>query len=309
MTAARPEGRTAPFGRVLTAMVTPFTADGALDLDGAQRLAAHLVDAGNDGLVVNGTTGESPTTTDAEKSELLRAVVEAVGDRAGVVAGVGTPSTEHSVHLARAAQAAGAHGLLLVTPYYNKPPQTGVLAHCERVASSTDLPVMLYDIPGRAALALETSTLVQLAAHPQVVAVKDAKLDLEATSWVLARADLAYYSGQDGWTLPLLAVGAVGVVGTSTHLTAAQTREMIEAFVAGDLTRARELHSRLLPAFTGIFRTQGTILVKAALRELGLPGGPVRLPLVDATSDEVAVLRRDLEQAGISLDRREARTA
>ena len=309
MTAAGPEGRPAPFGRVLTAMVTPFGADGALDLDGAQRLAAHLVDAGNDGLVVNGTTGESPTTSDAEKADLLRAVVEAVGDRAHVVAGVGTPSTEHSVALARAAQAAGAHGLLLVTPYYNKPPQAGVLAHGERVASSTDLPVMLYDIPGRTATALDTATIAQLAAHPQVVAMKDAKLDLEATSWVLARTDLAYYSGQDGWTLPLLSIGAVGIVGTSTHLTAAGTREMIEAFVAGDVGRARELHTRLLPAFTGIFRTQGTILVKAALRELGLPGGPVRLPLVDATADEVAVLRRDLEQAGIALDRSEARTA
>jgi 4-hydroxy-tetrahydrodipicolinate synthase len=298
-----------PFGRVLTAMVTPFTADGGLDLDGAQVLARHLVDSGNDGLVINGTTGESPTTSDAEKADLVRAVVEAVGDRARVVAGVGTPSTEHSVSLARAAEAAGAHGLLVVTPYYNKPPQAGVVAHCERVASSTDLPVMLYDIPGRTGLALETGTLVQLAAHPQVVAVKDAKLDLEATSWVLARAELAYYSGQDGWTLPLLAVGAVGVVGTSTHLTARPTAELIEAFLAGEVDRARALNTRLLPAYSGIFRTQGTILVKAALRELGLPAGPVRLPLVDATTEQVAVLRQDLAAAGISLDRREAAAA
>jgi 4-hydroxy-tetrahydrodipicolinate synthase len=302
MTAVTGTTPDAPFGRVLTAMVTPFTPDGAVDLDGAQVLARHLVDAGNDGLVVNGTTGEAPTTTDDEKADLVRAVVEAVGDRCAVVAGVGTSSTEHSTALARAAATAGAHGLLLVTPYYNKPPQAGVIAHVERVASSTDLPVLLYDIPGRTGLAIETSTLVQLAAHPQVVGVKDAKLDLEATSWVLARADLAYYSGQDGWTLPLLAVGAVGVVGTSTHLTAGPTRELVEAFLAGDVVRARALHTRLLPAYSGIFRTQGTILVKAALRELGLPGGPVRLPLVDATPEQVAVLREDLAAAGLPLE-------
>jgi 4-hydroxy-tetrahydrodipicolinate synthase len=290
-----------PFGRVLTAMVTPFTTDGALDLDGAQKLAAHLIDAGNDALVVNGTTGEAPTTTDEEKDALVRAVVEAVGDRAHVVAGVGTNSTEHSVHLATQAARAGAAGLLVVTPYYNKPPQAGVVAHVERVVGSTDLPVLLYDIPGRTGLALETETIVRLARHPQVVGVKDAKLDLEATSWVLARADLAYYSGQDGWTLPLLAVGAVGVVGTSTHVTAAPTREMVGAFLAGDVTRARELHTALLPAYSGIFRTQGTILVKAALRELGLPGGPVRLPLVDATPEQVATLREDLAAAHVAL--------
>lgn len=293
---------TPPFGRVLTAMVTPFTPDGALDLPGAQRLAEHLVEIGNEGLVVNGTTGESATTTDAEKADLLRAVVEAVGDRARVVAGVGTPSTEHSVELAQQAHKAGAHGLLLVTPYYNKPPQPGVLAHGERVASTTDLPVMLYDIPGRTATAMDTATIVQLAAHPQVVAVKDAKLDLEATSWVLARTDLAYYCGQDGWTLPMLAVGAVGVVGTSTHFTATGTRALVEAYAAGDVATARALHTQLLPAFSGIFRTQGTILVKAGLRELGLPAGPVRLPLVDATADQVTVLREDLARAGLPLE-------
>jgi 4-hydroxy-tetrahydrodipicolinate synthase len=292
-----------PFGRVLTAMVTPFTADGGLDLPGAQRLASHLVDAGNDGLVISGTTGEAPTTTDAEKADLLRAVVEAVGDRAHVVAGVGTNSTQHTVHLAQQAAAAGASALLVVTPYYNKPPQPGIIAHVDRVASSTDLPVMLYDIPGRTGTAMETATIVQLAQHPNVVAVKDAKLDLEATSWVLSRTDLAYYSGQDGWTLPLLAVGAVGVVGTSTHVTAPGTRDMVEAFFAGDVARALALHTRLLPAFTGIFRTQGTILVKAALRELGLPAGPVRLPLLDATAAQVAVLREDLAAAGVGLER------
>lgn len=292
-----------PFGRVLTAMVTPFSADGGLDLDGAQVLARHLVDVGNDGLVISGTTGESPTTSDREKADLLRAVVEAVGDRCCVLAGVGTSNTMHSVALAATAAAAGAAGLLLVTPYYNKPPQDGVIAHCTAVADASDLPVMLYDIPGRSAIAMETETLVRLAGHPRIVAVKDAKLDLEATSWVLRRTDLAYYSGHDPWTLPLLSVGAVGVVGTSTHLTAQGTRAMVEAFLAGDVAGARDLHERLLPAYSGIFRTQGTILVKAALRELGLPGGPVRLPLVEATAEQVAVLRTDLDQAGIALSR------
>jgi len=291
----------APFGRVLTAMVTPFSDDGALDLDGAQRLAEHLVEQGNEGLVVNGTTGESPTTTDAEKAVLLRAVAEAVGDRCAVVAGVGSPDTAHSVALAGEAAAAGADGLLLVTPYYNRPSQEGVIAHGERVASTTDLPVMLYDIPARTGLAMDTATIVQLAEHPNIVAVKDAKLDLEATSWVLHRAELAYYCGQDGWTLPMLAVGAVGLVGTSTHLTAPGTRELVESFFRGDIATARAAHDRLLPAYAGIFRAAGTVLVKAALRELGLPAGPVRLPLVDATPAQVAVLREDLAAAGVLL--------
>jgi 4-hydroxy-tetrahydrodipicolinate synthase len=291
----------APFGRVLTAMVTPFTADGALDVDGAAALARHLVDAGNDGLVISGTTGESPTTSDDEKDRLLRAVVEAVGADASVVAGVGTNNTAHSVALARAAAQAGADGVLLVTPYYNKPPQAGVIAHCTTVADATDLPVMLYDIPGRSAIALDTETILRLAEHPRVVAMKDAKLDLEATSWVLRDSDLAYYCGHDPWTLPLLALGAVGVVGTSTHFTAARTSAMVQAFLAGDVAQARSLHNELMPAYAGIFRTQGTILVKAGLREQGLPSGPVRSPLVDATDEEVAVLRADLAAAGVPL--------
>lgn len=291
----------APFGRVLTAMVTPFTADGSLDLDGAVTLAAHLVDNGNDGLVVSGTTGESPTTSDEEKERLLRAVVEAVGDRAPVVAGVGTNDTHHTVELARAAEKAGASGLLAVTPYYNKPPQTGLLAHFRAVADATALPLMLYDIPGRTATALETETIVRLAGHPRVVAVKDAKGDLGATSWVLARTDLAYYSGDDVATLPLLAVGGVGVVGVPTHLFGERTRAMVAAYDAGDPARARALHRGLLPAFTGFFRTQGVILAKAALRLAGLPGGPVRSPLVDATDAQVATLREDLAAAGLHL--------
>lgn len=290
----------APFGRVLTAMVTPFRPDGALDLDRASALAERLVADGNDGLVISGTTGESPTTTDAEKEQLLRAVVDAVGDRAHVVAGVGTNNTAHSIELARAAEKAGATGLLVVTPYYNKPPQDGVIAHTRAVVDAVDLPAMLYDIPGRSGIALDTETIVTLAAHERVVAMKDAKLDLEATSWVLSRTDMAYYSGHDPWTLPLLAIGAVGVVGTSTHVVAGPTKELVEAYAGGDAARARALHAQLLPIYTGIFRTQGTILVKAALRLLGFPVGPVRLPLVDATPEQVEQLRADLAAAGVA---------
>src|ERR671938_79856 len=201
-----------PFGRVLTAMVTPFTADGALDLDGAQRLATHLVDAGNDGLIINGTTGESPTTSDAEKADLVRAVLEAVGDRAHVVAGVGTNDTHHSIELAREAERIGAHGLLVVTPYYNKPPQEGLYRHFTAVADATGLPVMLYDIPGRSGVPIKTETLVRLAGHPRIVAVKDAKNDLYEGSWVLSRTDLAIYSGSDELNLAWLCHGASGVV-------------------------------------------------------------------------------------------------
>jgi 4-hydroxy-tetrahydrodipicolinate synthase len=291
-----------PFGRLVTAMVTPFKADRSLDVEGAQRLATYLVDEQrNDALVISGTTGESPTTSDAEKETLLRAVVEAVGDRAGIIAGVGTNDTAHTLELARGAEKAGATALLVVTPYYSKPPQAGLVAHFTAVADGTGLPVMLYDIPGRTATAIATETLVRLAEHPRIVAVKDAKGDPVATSWVTRRTDLAFYSGSDYDTLPLMAVGAVGVVGTPTHVAGVQSREMIEAFEAGDTARAREIHHRMLPVFTGFFRTQGVILVKAALRLRGLPGGPVRSPLVEATDDEIALLRADCAEAGITL--------
>jgi 4-hydroxy-tetrahydrodipicolinate synthase len=292
-----------PFGRVLTAMITPFTPDGSLDLDGAQRLASHLVDAegGNDGLVISGTTGEAPTTTDEEKDRLLRAVVEAVGDRASVVAGVGTNDTAHTVHLAQAAEKAGADGVLVVTPYYSKPPQAGLVAHFRAVADATALPSILYDIPARTGTPIETESLVRLAEHPRIVAVKDAKGDLEASAWVMARTDLAFYSGDDRLTLPLLSIGAVGVVGVPTHLVGERTAEMIAAYNSGDVADALRRHRSLLPAYTGFFRTQGVILTKAALRLAGLPGGPVRPPLVDATDEQVAQLRADLAAAAVPL--------
>jgi 4-hydroxy-tetrahydrodipicolinate synthase len=291
-----------PFGRLLTAMMTPFASDGALDVDGAQRLAAYLVDEQrNDALVISGTGGESPTTTDAEKETLLRAVGEAVGDRARIVAGVGTNNTAHTIELARAAEKAGAHGLLVVTPYYNKPPQSGLARHFTTVADATGLPVMLYDIPHRAGIPIATETLLRVAEHPNIVAVKDAKGDLAATSEVLSRTDLAFYSGEDAATLPWLSIGAVGVVGTSTHFTGPITKDMILAYESGDVARALELHRKALPLFTGIFRAPGTILVKAGLRALGLPGGPVRLPLVDATPDQLDQLRKDAAACGIVL--------
>ncbi len=291
---------TPPFGRLLTAMVTPFAADGSVDLDAAAGLASYLVDEmGNDGLVISGTTGESPTTSDAEKADLLRVVLDAVGDRARILTGVGTFNTEHTLDLAATAAKLGAAGLLVVTPYYSKPPQAGLLEHFRRVADSTDVPVMVYDIPGRAAVAVATDTMLRLAEHPRIIAVKDAKGDLTASARVIAQSELAYYSGDDAMTLPLLSVGAVGVVGTSTHFSAVGTRQMIEAYLAGDVATALHLHQRLLPIYTGIFATQGCILVKAGLKLLGRDVGGLRSPLIEATPAEVEGLRSDMAAAGL----------
>ena len=293
---------TVPFGRVLTAMITPFTAAGAVDLAGTARLAEHLVDQGNDGLVVNGTTGESPTTTDEEKERVLRAVVEAVGDRAHVLGGVGTFDTAHSIELAQQAEKAGAHGLLVVTPYYSKPPQEGLRRHFTAVADSTGLPVMVYDIPGRTAVAIETETLLRLAEHPRIVAVKDAKDDLGASSQVLARTDLAYYCGSDMFNLPLLSVGGVGFVSVVGHVVTPRLVALVDAWSAGEVAHATAVHQELLPVYLGMFRTQGVILTKAALDLLGFPAGPVRAPLVDATPEQRTRLRADLLAGGVDVE-------
>jgi 4-hydroxy-tetrahydrodipicolinate synthase len=291
---------TPPFGRLLTAMVTPFAADGSLDLDAAEELASYLVDEiGNDGLVISGTTGESPTTSDAEKAELLRVVRDAVGDRAMILAGIGTFDTEHTLELAATAAKLGANGLLVVTPYYSKPPQAGIVEHFRRVADSTDVPLMLYDIPGRTAVAIATDTMLRLAEHPRIVGVKDAKGDLAASARVIAQSELAYYSGDDAMTLPLLSVGAVGVVGTSTHFSGVGTKQMIEAYLGGDVATALHLHQQLLPIYTGIFATQGCILVKAGLRLLGHDVGGLRSPLLEATPTEVEALRSAFAAAGL----------
>jgi 4-hydroxy-tetrahydrodipicolinate synthase len=281
-------------------MVTPFSGDGSLDLDAAEGLASYLIDElGNDGLVISGTTGESPTTSDAEKADLLRVVLDAVGDRATILAGVGTFNTEHTMELAATAAKLGASGLLVVTPYYSKPPQAGILEHFRRVADTTDLPLMLYDIPGRAGVAIATETMLRLAEHPRIVAVKDAKGDLTASSQVMAQSELAYYSGDDAMTLPLLSIGAVGVVGTSTHFSAPGTRQLIEAYLAGDVATALRLHQQLLPIYTGIFATQGCILVKAGLKLQGRGVGGLRSPLIEASPAEVEGLRSALAAAGL----------
>jgi 4-hydroxy-tetrahydrodipicolinate synthase len=289
-----------PFGRLLTAMVTPFGVSGDLDLDRAAELATYLVDEQrNEALVINGTTGESPTTTDAEKADLVRVVADAVGDRAKIVAGVGTFDTVHTIHLAEQAAKSGADGLLVVTPYYSRPPQAGLLTHFRAVADATELPVLLYDIPVRTGTPIETDTLLRLAEHEQIVGVKDAKGDLGASAEVLAQTGLAFYSGEDKLTLPLLAVGGTGVIGTSTHFSGAGTLAMIEAFERGDVAEALRRHQQLLPIYTGVFRTSGTILVKAGLTLRGRSVGPVRPPLVEATEHEVAHLRADLAAAGL----------
>lgn len=290
----------APFGHMLTAMVTPFRADGAVDYEGVAALATHLVDeCGHDGLVVNGTTGESPTLRDSEKIESLRTVLAAVGDRATVISGAGNNDTRHTIEIARAAQEAGAHGLLVVTPYYNKPPQAGIAAHFLAVADATDLPIMTYDIPGRTGVPIEPDTFARIAEHPRIVANKDAKADLPTSARVIARTGLAWYSGDDALTLPFLSIGAVGTVSVVGHVLAARIAEMMAAHRGGDVARAATLNASMIPAYTGLFRTQGVILAKAALRELGLPSGPVRLPLVDATPDQVATLRTDLAAAEV----------
>ena len=292
----------APFGRMLTAMVTPMDASGAVDYDGAGRLAEHLVtEMRNDGLVISGTTGESPTTSDGEKARLLGVVLEAVGDRARVIAGVGTNDTAHTCELARAAERAGAHGLLVVTPYYNKPPQSGLVAHFTQVADATDLPNMLYDIPGRTGTPIAAETLIQLAEHPRIVAVKDAKADFAAASRVMSCTSLVFYSGDDMLNLPWLSLGAAGFVSVAGHVVGERLHEMIDFYRAGKVAEALRLHRELLPVYTGLFRNQGVIMTKAALGLLGLPGGPVRLPLSNATEPEVERLRTDLAAGGVKL--------
>ncbi|MEP7194095.1 MAG: 4-hydroxy-tetrahydrodipicolinate synthase [Actinomycetota bacterium] len=290
------------FGRVLTAMVTPMFSDGSLDLVGAARLAEHLVDNGHDGLVVNGTTGESPTTTDSEKVDLVRAVVEAVGHRARVIAGAGSNNTAHTIECARAAEKAGAHGLLIVTPYYNKPPQEGILAHFTTVADATDLPVIVYDIPGRTGTPIHTETLLRMAAHPRIVAVKDAKGDLFAASEVMSRSDLLWYSGDDALNLAHLTQGAVGIVSVVGHLASRQYAEMIAAVGQGNLARAIEIHRQLIPVVNAVMHiTQGPIMVKAALHDQGIiASDALRLPLISATKDQLARVREGIERSKLS---------
>ena len=291
-----------PFGRLLTAMVTPFKDDLSIDWQGLEKLALHLVDSGHDGIVLNGTTGEAPTTSDDEKVEIIKVVRKAVGGRAKIIAGAGNNETSHSIEQAKMAASAGADGLLVVTPYYNKPPQAGIEAHFRAMADATSVPVMMYDIPGRTGVQIEPDTIVKLAEHPNIVALKDAKGDVASTSWVIKRSSIPIYSGDDILNLPLLSVGAVGFVSVCGHTVGAELREMLDSWFAGNSARALEIHQKLLPVYTGTFRTQGAILTKAALAMMGMPGGKVRLPLVDATAAQITQLREDLRAGGVKVN-------
>lgn len=280
-------------------MVTPFDADGALDTAAAARVATHLVDQGCDGLVVSGTTGESPTTTDDEKRELLRVVLEAVGDRARIIAGAGTYDTAHSIKLAESAAAEGAHGLLVVTPYYSRPPQSGLIAHFTAVADATDLPVVLYDIPPRSVVPIEFDTLRALSAHPNIVGVKDAKADLHGAGQIIAETGLAYYSGDDALNLPWLAMGATGFISVISHLAAGQLRELLSAFASGDVATARKINHSVGPLCNAMSRLGGVTLSKAGLRLQGIDAGDPRLPQVPATPEQLDALAADMRAASV----------
>ena len=289
----------ARLGTVLTAMVTPFSPDGSLDLAGAKKVAKHLVDTGCDGLIVSGTTGESPTTTDDEKIALLEAVVDEVGDRARIIAGAGSYDTAHSVHLAKASAAAGAHGLLVVTPYYSKPPQAGLVAHFTAVADATELPVVLYDIPPRSAIPIEWDTIRALAPHPNIVAVKDAKGDLNGGAVMMAETGLAYYSGDDTLNLPWLAMGATGFISVWGHVAAGQLRNMLSAYNSGDIATARKIHVGLARLGDAQNRLGGVTMSKEGLRLLGIDAGEPRLPQVPATAQQRDELAADLRAASV----------
>ena len=292
----------APFGRLITAMVTPFDKDGAIDWDGVAKLAQHLVDTGHDGIAVNGTTGEAPTTKSSEKLEIIRVVKSVVGSKIQVLSGAGDNETAYTVEQAKRSQDAGADGLLVVVPYYNKPPQAGIEAHFRAVAAATDLPIMMYDIPGRTGVEIESDTIVKLFdSVDNIVALKDAKGKLDATSWVIKRCGIPVYSGDDILNLPFLSIGAVGFVSVCGHTVGTQLKAMLDAWFAGDQAKALEIHQKLLPVFTGTFRTQGAILTKAAMNIMGLPGGTTRLPLVDATAEQIEQLLKDLTAGGVVL--------
>lgn len=293
---------TTPFGRVVTAMVTPMTPDGAVDEQGVRAVARHLVETGHDGIVVNGTTGEPATLSDEESISVISSVADEVGDRAAVIAGVGSNSTAHSVEMARLAREVGARSLLSVTPYYNRPTQAGIVAHNLAVAEATELPVMLYDVPARTGSRLDTASIVELAAHPRIAAYKDATGDLAAATRGIAATDLAWYSGDDAITLPLLAVGAVGTVSVTGHLAGREHAEMIAAVDRGDLAAATAIHARLMPLVDAIMGTsQGAIMVKAALVELGvIAHATVRLPLVEGPAEHLEIMRQGLAAAGVT---------
>lgn len=291
----------APFGRVLTAMVTPFNSDGSVDLDAVAKVADYLVSNGNDGIVVSGTTGEAPTTSAAEDGEILRAVMDAVGDRATIVAGIGTNDTRHSIELNEQAAKIGADGVLLVTPYYNKPSQAGLVGHFEAVAAASDLPIMLYDIPGRTGTTIAPETYNVLAGNEKFVAVKDAVGDLFRGAKIMAETGLAFYSGDDVLNLGWLTHGGCGVVSVVGHVAGNQYAEMVAAVDAGDLDRALALYNELVPVVDAIMnQAPGVMTAKAALQLLGvIENRKVRLPLVEADDELVGVVHEALANAGL----------
>jgi 4-hydroxy-tetrahydrodipicolinate synthase len=291
----------APFGRLLTAMVTPFRDDLSVDLDGAARLAQHLVETGSDGIVVTGTTGEVPTLTFEEKIELYKVVKRTVEGTAAVVAGTGNYSTEESIHLTRAAERAGVDGVMAVVPYYNNPPQEGLYRHFKAIAESTALPLIVYNVPTRTVRNLEAATAIRLAELPNVAAIKEASGKLDQVSEIIAGStdDFLVYSGDDPLTLPMMAIGAFGVISVVSHVAGRQIKSMIEAFVSGDVTGAASLHGQLLPLFKAAFITTNPIPIKAALEMCGLPAGGLRPPLIPATDGERATIQAALADLGL----------
>ncbi|WCZ32713.1 4-hydroxy-tetrahydrodipicolinate synthase [Corynebacterium massiliense DSM 45435] len=288
------------FGRIGVAMVTPFTEDGAIDIEAGRRLATHLVDEGVDALILAGTTGESPTTSVEEKLEFMKEIKDEVGDRAAIVAGAGTNNTATTVDLVQKTADAGADSLLVVTPYYSKPSQEGVRAHFTAVAEATDLPICLYDIPGRSGIPIETDTIRRLAELPNITAVKDAKGDLPTASYLMRETGLAWYSGDDPLNLPWLSVGASGFISVIGHAAPRALAELYTSFDEGDLARARDINANvLLPLTHAQGRLGGTTFAKAALRLQGFEVGEPRLPVVGATDAQVEELRRDMEKAGV----------
>ncbi|MFL5798527.1 MAG: 4-hydroxy-tetrahydrodipicolinate synthase [Actinomycetota bacterium] len=289
------------FGAVITAMATPFAEDGSLDLDGVQALTAHLFEHGSDTVFVTGSTGESPTLTDAEKRDVFRAAVEAAKGKGQVLAGTGTYSTAESIELTREAEKAGVDGVVVVTPYYNKPPQRGLVAHFSKIAESTSLPVVAYNIPGRTATRIEHDTLLTLAAVPNIVAVKDSTGDFDAVSRLIREAPAGFdvYSGDDWATFGTACLGAVGIVSVASHLVGDRIAQMLHLVFDGDVPSARKIHEELSPLFSVLFIASNPIPLKAALGIVGLPGGDPRLPLLPATPDERERIRRVLEDTGL----------
>jgi len=293
------------WGRVITAMVTPLDSQLNVDFGQAGKLAQRLIDSGTDTILVGGTTGESPTLTDNERVRLVEAVLDAIGDKAPVIAGTGTNSTAASVALTKQAEALGAHGAMLVAPYYNKPPQNGLYAHFRTVAEATRLPVMVYNVPGRTSVNITPETMGRLAEIENIVALKEAGGSADQASEMVraVRGKLRVYSGDDSLTLPMMAVGAYGVVSVVSNVAGRLVAEMVKAFAAGETARATELHLQLLPLFKGLFLTTNPIPVKAALRLQGFDAGGLRLPLIEATEEQIAAVRQAMLEAGVEVER------